>query len=143
MIALDTNIIVYAHRVEMPFHPEAAASLRTLAESGDPWALPWPVIHEFLAVTTNARIFRDPTPCEEAILFLKTLMEAPSLRLLAEGVGYLDTLEHLLLATHTGGARVHDARIAAICKYHHVRELWSADRDFSRYSGIRVVNPLS
>jgi uncharacterized protein len=51
-------------------------------------------------------------------------------------------LRALLTASRVTGARVHDARIAALCRQHGVRELWSADRDFGRFSGLNVVNPL-
>jgi predicted nucleic acid-binding protein len=37
---------------------------------------------------------------------------------------------------------VHDARIAALCLQHGVRELWSADRDFNRFPALRTRNPL-
>jgi uncharacterized protein len=51
-------------------------------------------------------------------------------------------LRALLVASHVAGARVHDARIAALCRQHGVREFWSADRDFNRFAGLAVVNPL-
>ena len=61
---------------------------------------------------------------------------------LAEGEGYLPTLERIVRPALLQGAVVHDARIAAICLYHGVRVLWSADRDFSRFPDLAVVNPL-
>ena len=142
MIAIDTNILVYAHRSEMPFHAAALERVRGLAEGMQPWALPWPVVHEFLAVTSNARIFRDPTPVAEGMAFLRALMESPQLHALAEGTGYMGTLEDVLRVSKVTGAMIHDARIAAICRFHHVRQLWSADRDHSRFEGIQVINPL-
>jgi toxin-antitoxin system PIN domain toxin len=142
MIALDTNILVYAHRGEMPFHRRACACLRGVAEGGAPWALPWPAAHEFLAVVTNARIFREPTPMAQGIVFLSLLMGSPSLHLIGEGSGYFPVLRDLLVASEVTGARVHDARIAAICLHHNVRALWSADRDHGRFEGLKVVNPL-
>jgi len=53
MIALDTNILVYAHRGESPFHEATDRAVTELAESGDVWGIPWPCIHEFLAIVTH------------------------------------------------------------------------------------------
>jgi len=70
-------------------------------------------------------------------------MECPTLSLIGESEGvYFRYLKHILEASQVKGPRVHDARIAAICLSHGVDELWSADRDFSRFPGLRVKNPL-
>ncbi len=58
MIAVDTNILVYAHRKDSPLHISAAAAIQRLAEGTAPWAIPWPCLHEFLSVTTNLKIFK-------------------------------------------------------------------------------------
>jgi predicted nucleic acid-binding protein len=69
-------------------------------------------------------------------------LESPTLALLAESTAHWPTLRALLLAGHVAGPLVHDARVAALCRQHGVRELWSADRDFSRFGGFAMVNPL-
>ena len=56
MIALDTNLLVYAHRRDSEWHAEATAAVRELAEGPAPWAIPWPCLHEFLAIVTHPRI---------------------------------------------------------------------------------------
>ncbi|MEO5331682.1 MAG: hypothetical protein H7839_06630 [Magnetococcus sp. YQC-5] len=69
-------------------------------------------------------------------------MEIPGLLLLGEKVGYWPELRQLILSGTVAGPRVHDARIAALCLSHQVEVLWSADRDFSRFFGLNVENPL-
>jgi uncharacterized protein len=69
-------------------------------------------------------------------------MESPSLRLLGEMKGHWKDLKEALTAGSIAGGAVHDAHVAAICREHGVRELWSADRDFTRLSGLVVRNPL-
>ncbi len=69
-------------------------------------------------------------------------MESPSLRLIGEAPSYWRNLADILIEGKITGPRVHDARIAAICQTHGVRELWSADRDFSRMRGVKIKNPL-
>lgn len=70
-------------------------------------------------------------------------MESPILRLLAETETHWPKLRALLTQARIGGPQIHDARIAALCQQHGVRELWSADRDFGRFPDMRVVNPLT
>ena len=141
MIALDTNILVYAHRADSPHHTAAAAAVKHVAEGGAPWAIPWPCVHEFLSVATNLKIFRPPTPPDAAIEQVEIWMESPTLRLLGELTGYWQELRIAFLTGKLRGPQVHDARIHAICRAHGVRELWSADRDFSRMRGLTIVNP--
>ncbi|MEK7269535.1 MAG: TA system VapC family ribonuclease toxin [Planctomycetota bacterium] len=142
MIAVDTNILVYAHRAESPFHPAATRCLSTLSEGSAPWALPWPCIHEFLGIATHPRIFKPPTPLERALEQVERWFESPTLVLLAEAPGYWEILRKCLVAGRIEGPRVHDTRIAALCRLHGVSELWSADRDFSRFPDLAVRNPL-
>jgi len=142
VIALDTNLLVYAHRADAPGHREALRVLEDLARGGAPWAVPWPCVHEFLAIVTHPRIFRPPTPLAVALDAVESWMGSPSVALLEEAGDHWAGLRSLLEAGAVEGPRVHDARVAAICVSHGVRELWTADRDFSRFPGLRVRNPL-
>ncbi len=142
MIAVDTNILVYAHRADLHFHPAASPRLRELAEGRATWAIPWPCLHEFLAVVTHPRIYAPPTPLLRALDQVDAWLQSPSLTLLAETAGHWTALRPLLVDGRIAGPQVHDARVAALCRVHGVRELWSADRDFSRFAGLSVVNPL-
>jgi uncharacterized protein len=142
VIAFDTNILIYAHRNDSAFHERAAACVREFAEGSNAWAIPWPCIHEFLAIVTNPRIWRAPTPLSRAMAQIDAWRESSSLRLLAEDGDYWSVLSTLLAASRLGGAKIHDARIAALALHHGVRELLSADRDFSRLTSLVVRNPL-
>ena len=84
MIAIDTNILVYAHREDSPFHDVAARRVAELAEGGAAWAIPWPCIHEFLAIVTHSRIYDPPTPLAAALEQVDAWIESPSLVLLGE-----------------------------------------------------------
>ena len=143
MIAVDTNILVYAHREDSPFHAAAARRVADLAEGSAPWGIPWPCLHEFLAIVTHTRIYDPPTPSAAALDQVDAWLEAPSLVLLAETEQYWTELRSLVTAGRVTGARIHDARIAALCRQHGVRQLCSADRDFSRFPDLVVLNPLT
>ncbi|MFN2386228.1 MAG: type II toxin-antitoxin system VapC family toxin [Thermoanaerobaculia bacterium] len=142
MIALDTNLLIYAHREESAWHEAASAAVARLAEGRSAWAIPWPCIHEFLAVVTHARIFDPPTPLAKALDQVDAWLESPSLTLLSESEGYWARLRVGVVSGRITGAHVHDARVASLCLHHGVEELWSADRDFGRFPGLTVRNPL-
>ena len=142
MIALDTNILVYAHRRDSHWFSEASGCLRQLAEAPALWAIPWPCVHEFLAIVTNPRIYRPPTRMADALRQVEFWMESPSLRLIGESDRHLEELASILLRSAVSGGAVHDARVASICLEHGVTELWTVDRDSSRFAGPRVRNPL-
>jgi uncharacterized protein len=142
MIALDTNLLVYAHRPDAQFHREASGVLSDLANGTQRWAIPWPCAHEFIAVVTHPRIYKTPTPLEIALEALGALDALPNMEFIGEGERYLERLVEIAKPARVIGGAIHDARIAAICKFHGVKELWSADRDFSRFPQLKTRNPL-
>ena len=142
MIAVNTNILVYAHRSEMPLYAAASRHITALAESSSSWAIPWACVHEFYNIVTNPRVFKPPSTVAQAVAQISHWLGAPSLVLLHEGAAHWATLQALIRSARIVGGQVHDARIAAICIEHGVRELWSADRDFSRFPALKVRNPL-
>lgn len=143
MIAVDTNLLVYAHREDSAWHGPAWERLAGLAAGAAQWAIPWPCLHEFLAIVTHPRIYRPPTPLEIALDQVDAWLEAPGLVLLAEAAGYWEILREAVRTGLVAGSQVHDARVAALCRHHGVAELWSADRDFGRFPGLNVRNPLA
>ena len=143
MIAVDTNVLVAGSRDDAPGYALARLAIARVAESPDPWAIPWPCVHEFLAVVTHPRIFDPPTGLELALDQVAAWVESPSLVVLAETVNYWAQLRTVLVASQVIGPRVHDARIAALCLVHGIEELWTQDRDFSRFPSLKTRNPLA
>ena len=144
MIAVDTNLLVYAHRKESRVHEAAFAIVRTLAEGSQVWAIPWPCYYEFLSVVTNPRIWKDAaTSPERAWRQLEAWTTSPSNRLLGETDDFLKVLSDLVQRPRVRGAVVHDARIAALCLAHGIIEaLLTRDRDFSLFPELRTRNPF-
>jgi len=143
MIAVDANVLVYAHRPDSVFHSEARTAVRALAEGNSTWALPWPCLHEFFGVVTNPRLFLEPTPAMVALDQIAAWAESPSVRLLAETPRHLRTLSLVLKSSEVLGPAVHDAKIAAICLDHGVRQLLTMDRDFSRFPALTTRSLLA
>jgi uncharacterized protein len=128
--------------VDGPWHTEASTAVRDLAEGRAAWAIPWPCVHEFLAIVTHPKIFNPPTPTRKALAQVDAWLASPSVIPLGESAGYWKELQAALTGGKITGPRVHDARIAALCSHHGVTELWTADRDFSRFPDLRTRNPL-
>lgn len=142
MIALDTQVLVYAHRGDSPHHNRAREALQSLAEGRRRWAVPWPCLHEFLNVITHPRIYEPATALDLALTALDRLLALSGMTPLAETSDHADVLAGLLRRSGVVGPKVHDARIAAICVSHGVDELWTADRDFGYFPEVVTRNPL-
>jgi toxin-antitoxin system PIN domain toxin len=142
LIAIDTNVLVYARRVEAPFHSQARQLLSELAEGDRPWAIPWACIYEFLRVVTHPRVFDPPTDIDAALEDLESLFDSPSLLLLGESPLHRAHLRRALLEGSASGNLVHDAHISALALEHGVSEFLTVDRDFARFPSLRCRNPF-
>ena len=118
MVAVDTNILVYAHRADSEWHARADAVLTELAEGKASWAIPSPCLFEFYAIVTHRRIYHPPSPPADARAQIGNWLESPTLILLSETEGFWETLDGILRKSSVSGGAVHDARIAALCLRH-------------------------
>lgn len=144
MIAVDTNVLVYAHRREVREHDAALARLRALAADPHAWAIPWPCVYEFFSVVTNPKIWRQAaSKPQQAWSQLDAWFGAPTLRLLGESQGFASVLSGFLRRPRVRGAVVHDARIAAICIAHGVETLLTRDRDFTLFPELEIEDPFA
>jgi predicted nucleic acid-binding protein len=96
VIAADTNLLVYSHRIDSPWHEAARECIRSLAEGWEPWAIAWPCLHEFYAVVTHPQIYRPPSTHLEAVAQIEAWMTSPRLVLLVENDSYWNELRRLL-----------------------------------------------
>ncbi|HUB88343.1 MAG TPA: TA system VapC family ribonuclease toxin [Dyella sp.] len=143
MIAVDTNILAYAHRPDYrDEHSSACDAMTDLMAGTRTWTVPWPCVHEFLALVTNPRAFREPTPINMAFAAVQAWFESPRFVRMGESAAHLQTLERIARHGKVKGGMYHDARIAAICLDNGVTEFWTADRDFSRFPELYIRNPL-
>jgi uncharacterized protein len=108
VIAVDTNILVYAHRRD----------------------------------ATHPRVYDPPSTTEQACAQIDAWLGSPSLVLIGEGATHRDTLRALVTDGKAAGPLVHGARIAALCLARGVTELWTLNRDFSRFPTLQARNPL-
>lgn len=143
MIALDTNLLVHAHRRDASLHRRALVLVKELAEAPVPWAVCYHSLVEFHAVVTRRGLWNNPSTPEAAIDQVRAWRGSPSLRILHDSDESLDLLHQLAIEGAVTGGMIHDARIASCCLIHGINELWTVDRDFSRFPGLRCRNPLN
>ena len=137
-----TVILVHAHRRDAALYGQAYRAIATLAEGPTPWAIFHHCLVEFYGMVTHGGIWEAPSKPEEAIRQVQAWRRSPSLRLLGDEEVTQDYLLSIVAQAGVVGAKIHDARIAAICLAHGIRELWSVDRDFSRFPDLKTRNPL-
>jgi toxin-antitoxin system PIN domain toxin len=143
MQAIDTNILIHAEVESSERHGPALKVLQGLAEGALPWAIPWPCIYEFLRVVTHPRVFHPPVPLNIALQDLRKVLASPSLFLLAETARHASVLDQVISQSGATGNLIHDAHIVALCLEHGVSEIITGDRDFTRFAGLKTINPFA
>jgi uncharacterized protein len=138
MIAVDTNILVYAHREELPQHEAARSKLTELAEGEAPWGIPVFCVGEFIRVVTHPKLFDPPYGGDEACDAIERLLGSPSLRILSPGSGFLPLFLEAVREADAVGNLVFDAQIVAVCRESGVSALITEDRDFARFPRFKT-----
>jgi toxin-antitoxin system PIN domain toxin len=142
VILVDVNIVVYAHNAGAPKHAAAKEWARNAFSGSEPVRIPWAVVHAFLRITTDPRILDHPFDLTEASAIVDAWFASPSVELIEPGPRYWPILRSLLITGNIRGPLVSDAHLAALALEHDAT-LYTADRDFRRFAGLRVINPLA
>jgi hypothetical protein len=142
VVALDTNILVHAHRRGTAHHEPALALLAALGESPAPYALFWPSLYEFLRVVTHHRVFDPPSTTAEALEAIRDFLAPPVVRVLSETARHPALLDTVLAESRATGNLVHDAHLVALALEHGVHEILTLDGDFARFPQLASRNPF-
>ena len=138
MIAVDTNVLIHAHRGESAWHEAARARLVGLAEGPARWGLLVFCVAEFMRVVTHGRVFNPPSSVSQAAGFIENLVAAPTCELVRPGTEFLDLLMETARQSDARGNLMFDVQIAALCQEHGIDTVLTNDRDFERFDGLRV-----
>jgi predicted nucleic acid-binding protein len=143
MIALDTNILIYAHRAGAAEHRPARLAIEKLVVTGKPWGFALAAVGEFWSQVTHPRYPGGASRAQEAAGFLRALVNTGGARVLLPGEGFADRLLHWAGKLDITGVRVFDLQIALMALDNGANELWSHDTAFVTVPGIRVRDPLA
>ena len=142
MIAIDVSLLAYAVNRYAPEHGRAATVLETLVNGETPWALPWPVVHEFIGLVTHPhRVARVLRPLD-AWGFVDEVLASPSVRALSPGEQHGAVMAELLQAAAAAALPGPGFELAVVLREHGVRELLSSDRGMRRFPFLLVTDPI-
>lgn len=143
MLAVDTNVLVYAADADSPFHEPCRRWLLNQRTRPDAWYTTWPIIYEFLRVTTHPRVMRRPWSAAEGWRFVAGLLASPGLGLLAPTERHADVASEVVREyPHLAGNLFHDAHTAILMREHGVRRICTRDADFNRFKFLDVIDPV-
>lgn len=142
MILPDVNILIYAYYVLAPEHHKAKRWFETTISSRNEFCLSWHTIMGFVRISTTQRIFKKPFSSIEALRIIEKWIEEPNVRILTPGLGHFNILKRIVTESRTNGAMLMDAHLAALA-IEHGAILATTDRDFRRFDGLKMMNPLT
>jgi len=141
VIILDANILFYSYSTASPEYEKAKDTVENLFSGAETVGLPWQTIAAFLRISTNPRL-PGARSADEAVQEVENWLAQPNVRIVSPGENHWRVLRESMLAGKAFGPLVSDAQIAALT-VENGAILYSSDRDFARFPGLRWVNPLA
>lgn len=142
MLVVDTNILVYAADADSPSHASSRGWLERQRGRPDAWYTTWPILYEFLRVTTHPRVMKRPWSASQAWAFVSALLGSPGLGVLVPTQRHADVAEQVIgELPHLAGNLLHDTHTAVLMREHGIRRICTRDMDFHRFSFLEVVDP--
>jgi toxin-antitoxin system PIN domain toxin len=143
MLAVDTNVLVYAADADSPFHEPCRAFIERQRARPDAWYTTRPIVYEFLRVTTHPRVMRRPWKAEAAWGFVAALLASPGLGMLVETERHAQVARELIAELpELAGNLVHDAHTAILMREHGIARICTRDTDFARFPFLQMIDPV-
>jgi len=142
VIVVDANLLIYSYDTESPHHKKSRAWVEKIFSDIEPVGLPWQTVSAFLRVITNRRLPGSRLTVEQAIEIVEAWLEQPNIRIIVAGDDHWSVLKRMIMEGRASGPLVSDAELVALTvEYGGV--LYTSDRDFARFPGLRWKNPLA
>jgi len=141
--AVDVNPLLYASDSSSPFHEDALAFVELIAAGPDLVYLFWPTAMAYLRIATHPSIFASPLPSREAVANLTSLLGLPHVRSPGEDTGFWATFRAVADAVAPRGNLVPDAHLVSLMRAYGVDGIWTRDRDYLKFDGIKVLDPFA
>jgi hypothetical protein len=143
VVVVDTNVLVYAADADSSFHVACRDWLEDRRPRPDAWYVTWPILYEFLRVTTHPRVMRRPWTTPAAWTFVTALLAAPGLGVLVPTRRHADVATEVIAEfPDLAGNLLHDTHTAVLMREHGIRQVCTRDADFHRFPFLEVVDPL-
>ena len=141
MIVLDANLLLYAYNSRAPNHAQARHWVEEVFSGTEAVGLPWQTVSAFLRIITNRQLIGERLSMEEAAAVVEEWAAMPVVHLLAPGVRHWAFFRRMLVEGKVSGPMTTDAQLAALTM-ENGGVLYTADRDFARFPGLKWVDPL-
>ena len=142
VVVVDTNILVYAADADSRWHVKSRDWIEERQSRPDAWYVTWPILYEFMRVTTHPRVMRKPWSVAGAWAFVSTLLATPGLGVLAPTERHAAVAAQLIVELPwLAGNLIHDAHTAVLMREHGVARICTRDADFRRFAFLEVVEP--
>ena len=138
----DANLFLYAYNADAPFHSAAANWVEEALSGVETVALSWMVLLAFLRLSTSPRVFRHPLSVAEAFDAVRAWLSQPCTTIVHPTTRHLEVMRELLAPLPAAWRLTSDAHLAALA-IEHGADLYSCDRDFARFAGLRWVDPIA
>jgi toxin-antitoxin system PIN domain toxin len=143
VVAVDTNVLVYAANSTSQFHEPCRKWLDHQRRRPDAWYLTWAIVYEFLRVSTHPRILPRPWTASAAWSFITGLLASPGLDVLVPTQRHADVAGELIAELpELAGNILHDAHTAILMREHGIKQICTRDTDFNRFPFLEVIDPL-
>jgi len=143
VFAVDTNVLVYAADIDSQFHAPCRDWLERQRARADAWYTTWPILYEFLRVTTHPRVMRQPWSAPAAWHFVTALLASPGFAVLVPTQRHADVAGEVITELpHLSGNLLHDAHTAILMREHGIGRICTRDTDFNQFPFLEVIDPL-
>jgi len=143
MIAVDSNLLIYAHRSRVPEHTASRQALQRAAEHPAGWGIPLPCLAEFWTVVTHPRASGRPSTPAEAAGFLRNLTRSGQAAIWQPAPGFSTRLLQAAEQADVSGVRIFDLQIALIASEAGAQEIWTHDKNFRPLPGLSLHDPIA
>lgn len=141
MKLLDANILLYAYNRDSAHHEVCRTWLEQAFNGSEPVALPWQTLLAFIRIATNPRISSHPLTAQQVCGIVGRWLEHPNVTIVGPADRFWGILQEQILDAQVSGPMVTDAALAALA-LEHGAAMCSTDRDFRRFRGLKLVDPL-
>lgn len=140
MTLVDANVLLYAYDRDSPHHEPSRNWLEAQFSAGRPLRFALITLLAFVRIASDRRVFAQPLSTRNACGLVEDWLAQPNAQLLQPGVRTWKLLARLCDEGQAKGAMVMDAHLAALA-LEHGTSIATADRDFTRFPGLKLINP--
>ncbi len=142
MIAVDTNLLIYAHRAGTAEHPAARKALEKAMMNPKGWGFSVACLAEFWSIVTHPACSGRPSTPQEAARFITVLVKEGGATVWLPDIGFPEHLLRIAADMKVSGPKIFDLQIALMAYENHARAIWTHDAHFQSVPGLRVEDPL-